>query len=325
MNREKKITVIVPIYNAEKWLDRCLGSIVKQTIFNEIYVILIDDGSDDDSGKIADQYAEKYSNIICRHIENGGVSNARNIGLEMCKTNYVNFIDADDYVDENYLEDMMGEIDINTDIVCTGFIAEYENKSVKKTVNKMYCFDRKEIIRQFLIGNIIEPNVTDKLFRMSVIENIRFDSSFAIAEDKLFLFNYLKKANKVKVIPIARYHYYMNDKSACRQKITLKKFHSLEVSKIISDQISKLYPDLYPLAESAMIDVSCRVFAEIYRCRAKAEFRVQYEELRKIIKSYKIIDKYKYSSKKHFFAFLVLRVNPYLYCWLKNEIKFQYK
>lgn len=325
MDRESKITVIVPIYNAEKWLNRCLDSLVKQTIFKEIYVILIDDGSKDDSGKIADQYVEKYSNIICRHIVNGGVSNARNIGLEMSETSYVTFIDADDYVDANYLEDMINEMDVNTDIVCTGFIAEYENKGVKKVVNRTYSFNKKEAMKQFLVGNIIEPNVTDKLFRRTVIADIRFDSSFAIAEDKFFLFNCIKNVGNVKVIPIAEYHYFMNDNSACRQKITLKKFHSLEVAKRISTQVSEIYPDLYPLAESAMIDVACRVLAEIYRCRAKLEFSEQYEELRKLIKSYKILNKYKYSSKKHFLAFLILRVNPYFYCWLKNEFKFQYK
>ena len=95
---KEKISVIIPVYNVEKYLKRCLDSVINQT-YKNLEIILVDDGSTDNSGKICDEYAKNDKRIIVIHKENGGVSVARNIGLDICTGDYVNFIDSDDWID----------------------------------------------------------------------------------------------------------------------------------------------------------------------------------------------------------------------------------
>lgn len=190
------ISIIVPIYNAEKWLGKCLESLINQTIFNKLELVLVDDGSNDKSGLIIDEYAKKYTNIICTHTSNQGVSNARNVGLDLCHGEYITFVDADDYFDSCFIENLLNAMDKDCDIVCGGFVAEYSNKSITKCPSKEFCFDSKTAYYQFILGQEFDPHVTDKLFKREVIGEERFDSSIAIAEDRLFLFSMFKKSKK---------------------------------------------------------------------------------------------------------------------------------
>lgn len=319
------ISIIVPVYNAENWLEKTLESIVNQTLFDDIEVVLVNDGSLDKSGMIIDEYIKKYDNIIGIHIENQGVSNARNVGINICHGEFITFIDADDYVDVDFVENLYKSMDENCDIVCGGFIAEYHDKSIKRCPDKEYIFENEKIYFEFLKGDVFDPNVTDKLFRRNVVGEEKFDLSIAIAEDKLFLFHCLKRVKKIKFLPVANYHYVMNDLSACRKDFTLKKYHSVYVADKISEEIKCLYPEYKNYAESMAIDVKCRVYGEIYRCKAKNSFNKEFLELKRNIKNFGIIEKYRYSNRKHFFAFLVARIHPALYCFLKNEMKLQYK
>lgn len=102
-----EVSVIVPVYNVEQWLPRCLNSLVNQTIFNDIEILLIDDGSTDLSGSLCDSYASKYKNIVTYHKSNGGVSSARNYGLQYANGLYVAFVDSDDYVEKEFYEMMI--------------------------------------------------------------------------------------------------------------------------------------------------------------------------------------------------------------------------
>ena len=166
------ISVIIPIYNAEKWLRRCLDSIVRQTIFCKLEVILIDDGSVDSSSHIIDEYVSRYSSFKALHIENQGVSNARNQGIDIAIGEYLAFIDADDYIDNDYFETLLsGNVD-EADIVCSGFIAEYSGHSVNRCVGKQYRFDQEQAIEEFLKGSLIDWNIWNKLFKKSKIKGV---------------------------------------------------------------------------------------------------------------------------------------------------------
>lgn len=319
------ISVIVPVYNAEHWLNKCLDSLITQTVFNNMELIIIDDGSTDGSAKILDSYSKKYNNIQCFHIQNGGVSNARNIGLEKCNGEFITFVDADDYLDSNFIENLYKAIDEECDISCSGFIAEYPDKSVKRCADKEYVFDNKESIYQFLMAGILEPNVTDKLFRRNVVSNERFNKKISIAEDKWFLFNCLKRASKIKLIPFANYHYVMNDTSACRKDFSTKKFDSTFVADRICEEIKLIYPEYLDLAESMAIDVKCRVYGEMYYTKSYTKYRNEYLKLKSAINDFDIKKKYKNSNKKHFFAFIAAKIHPALYCFLKNDMKLQYR
>lgn len=131
-----KISVIVPVYNVEKYLRRCIDSILAQT-FTDFELLLIDDGSKDNSGDICDGYAMKDERVRVFHKKNGGVSSARNLGLDNAKGEWVSFVDADDYLDNCYYNNFLSFHDIS-DIVFTGFIIIKGNKK-KKIVSEKYC------------------------------------------------------------------------------------------------------------------------------------------------------------------------------------------
>ena len=122
-----KFSIIIPVYNVEKYLKKCLTSIVQQN-FNDYELILVDDGSTDMSGKICDEFEEKYNNIIVMHISNSGVSNARNKGLEIARGEYIWFVDSDDYIRDNIMTFLYDTAVCNdSDIVAFGMDYVYES------------------------------------------------------------------------------------------------------------------------------------------------------------------------------------------------------
>lgn len=211
MNTTPKISIIVPVYKAEKYLNRCVDSILAQT-FTDWELLLIDDGSLDQSGEMCDEYAAKDSRIIVFHKENGGVSSARNLGLDNARGVYVTFVDSDDWIDVNTLSICISEIEAN-DLDILQFSFSREEKSLgsfgEEYTNVCSLSDYLNK-RQFLVcvgGNVI---------RSSVIQTytIRFDSEMKLAEDQLFLFTCMGYAHKLKRIPNKLYFYYDNPQSA---------------------------------------------------------------------------------------------------------------
>lgn len=320
------ISVIIPVYNADSVLQRCMESVIKQTVFEDIEVILINDGSTDNSKEIIDGYADKYSNIRSVHIENGGVSNARNIGVDTASGEFIAFLDADDYIDETWLEKLLSEFEDGADIVAGGYIAEYPDGSGIERLPKCgYRMDRRECIRHFLSGIDITPNIWDKMFRKTVLENVRFTKEYKIAEDKLFVFEAVMHSEYTKVIPYAGYHYVLGDSSAMRKKFDESKLHPIAVIRTITETVRKEYPDLLELAECAKIDVACRLYGEIYHSRVQKEFPVEYRQLQRDIRKFSLMKEIRYSSKKHSAGLLAAKIHPWLYNFLKNDLKFQYK
>ena len=181
------VSIIIPIYKAEKFIRRCIDSVLTQT-YKDWELILVDDGSPDNSGRICDEYSQKDSRIRVFHKHNGGVSSARNIGLDEARGDRITFIDADDYVFKNYLEVLISS---EADLVTCGF----------KGINKMSSTPKKG----YYEGTSFRTNIPifyntkqtatpwAKLFKRSIIEsnNLRFDQALKLTEDTVFVFHYL--------------------------------------------------------------------------------------------------------------------------------------
>lgn len=142
--KEYAISIIIPVYNGEKYLKRCLDSIVNQTIFSELQIIVVNDGSTDNTLSIIKKYKEVYGdNIVVANIPNGGVSNARNVGIEIATGKYLTFVDADDWVDQGCYEKMYRKAQESlVDIVAAGFFISNDNKDILKNI---YLRARREI------------------------------------------------------------------------------------------------------------------------------------------------------------------------------------
>lgn len=213
MSKEPKISVIVPVYKAEKYLHKCVDSLLAQT-FTDFEILLIDDGSPDKSGEICDEYAEKDSRIRVFHKENGGVSAARNLGLNNSGGNYVAFVDSDDWVAPDYLKDFQIE-NLNPDekfIVIQGIEQNYPKK---KKPTKMFYYENEVLYWSRDIERIKDNNIllngcpVAKLFSKEVISNNKlfFNTNISLNEDHLFFLNYLKFTDVIYTKKSINYHY----------------------------------------------------------------------------------------------------------------------
>ena len=319
----KEITVIVPVYNADKYIKTCMDSLLSQTVKEKMEVIVVNDGSEDDSGRIIDRYAAEHEHFRVFHVKHSGVSHARNVGLDHAQGKYIAFIDSDDYVENDHFESLLKNFD--GDLICGGFTAEYENKRIPHICKTKTEFFGEDIIREFLKENMMSPVVADKLFLREKTGNLRFDETLSMAEDRLFLFEYLQKTSHAKIIPLGKYHYVMNENSACRQTFDERKFGSLEVCEKITADIREKYPLLFPFAKSSEIDMRCRVYGEIYAFGLSEKYREIFLKLKKEIHDFRISEKFGCSSQKHILALLAAKLSPKLYVFLKNDMKLQYR
>lgn len=202
-----KFSIIIPAYNADKTLNRCIDSILAQT-FHDFEVIVINDGSTDNTNQIIDQYADSDSRITAIHKPNGGVSSARNEGLRTATGEYVIFIDADDYIDKDYLESFSKS---DADIIICGF-KTYGNIQIQHPVSSKIITGKKTICN-YLCNHISKLNFRtpwSKACKLSIIKNnhISFDTQMRFGEDTDFNFRIFGNVKTIEMIPEIGYNYY---------------------------------------------------------------------------------------------------------------------
>lgn len=215
------VSVVVPVYNAEEYLNRCVDSLLKQTL-KEIEIILVDDGSTDSSSQICDEYAKNNSNIKVLHLENGGPARARNKGIEIATGEYIGFADSDDYCHPEQFEKLYQNAkDNNSDIAMCSFFVD----SVKglepiiipfKPLYNSNAEIKNDVIKCFY-GEYVHGlnSLWIKIFRRSLLNdnNIRMDETLKRAEDMWFVFDVLKVSNVFSYINDNLYYYYQNESS----------------------------------------------------------------------------------------------------------------
>ena len=196
------VSIIVPVYNIEKYLLECVESLMSQTYHN-IEIILIDDGSTDESANLCDKIALRDERVVVIHKKNGGVSSARNCGIEVAKGNYITFVDGDDWVKENYIEILYEGIKkYNADISATGFIYQYDDGRIKESTitAETVCITAENALDQSCDSDTPWVGFAwGKLVRRSLIteNNIEFDTSLKLCEDSLFWYTTIDKASTV--------------------------------------------------------------------------------------------------------------------------------
>lgn len=206
------ISIIIPIYNVSQYLNECIQSVVNQS-YKDFECVLIDDGSSDGCEMICDQWAQKDSRIKVIHQSNQGVSKARNRGIAEAQGEYIIFIDSDDWIDPNYLNELFQPIEkYNVDLVVCGLQQQYNNGTFQnysyKTgiikIEKQFTNEFTDINKQFLLfGPVI------KLYRKSIIQkhNIHFPPEYTYGEDLLFNYSYLEYVKAIYIVDQCLYHY----------------------------------------------------------------------------------------------------------------------
>ena len=203
-----KFSIIIPIYNAEKYLNKCLDSIISQK-YNKYEVILINDGSVDNSKEICENYCKLNNQFKLINQKNQGVSSARNNGLKKSKGDLILFIDSDDILEENALEIIVDNFKKN-DLLCFGYSELYKGKKNAVVFDKIIN-DKNEIEKRIVLNDKIGGYLWNKCFRANIIKinNLLFDENLHFCEDLVFVVDYFKYCNKVKYINKILYIYRM--------------------------------------------------------------------------------------------------------------------
>lgn len=260
---EPLISIVIPVYNVEKELDRCIVSVLKQTYTN-LEIILVNDGSTDNSGIKCEDYKTKDSRIKVIHKNNGGLSEARNFGMDEANGELITFIDSDDYVTNDYVEylyNMMSKNDADVSIV--------ENKKVwgeleelDKNLDEEIIFNSLDAVEDLLYQKHIENSAWAKLYKRKLFEGIRYPCGM-LYEDLGTTYKVLLRAEKIVWSNIQKYYYYQRENSIMYRKFTSKNMDRIILSEKMLEEISLEYPELIPAAISRVFISNVQVLREL--------------------------------------------------------------
>lgn len=309
---KKIVSVIIPVYNAEKTLEKTLNSLINQT-YKNLEIILVNDGSTDNSREICENYQKKNVNIKLINKENEGPGKARESGLKYASGNYISFIDADDYIDINFYKIMTSKVEEDrADIVQCG----YSLVDLKGNVIVPSKLKYQVVKGQYRCASLYvkQKNMTNylcnKLFSKELFSNIKFTKLYA-GEDACVLTQLYSNANKVVTIPDRLYYYVQTDNSLCRGKYSLKKLDSVKAGEFMYNYHKNRFPDL---ADYYKLYI-CSNAGQCY-CNLKfsdIEQKEKYmQEMRKIFNKYFEITNTKLFkvSLKRFLFILMFKISP---------------
>lgn len=194
-----KVSIIIPVYNTEKHLRRCVESVLNQT-YQDLEVLLIDDGSIDSSGDICDEYAHNDKRVKCIHSINQGVAHARNLGLDNATGEYIVFVDSDDYVLSRYVENLIdGVLKNNSDVSISMFkrISENQIETEKSENGNTVTWQKDQAIINMMLARGTDSCVCCKLFNRLIFSNERFNEELSVAEDMEFFYRIFSSANRI--------------------------------------------------------------------------------------------------------------------------------
>ena len=258
IEQKEKISVIVPIFNAEKYLTKCVDSILTQT-YENLEIILIDDGSTDHSAEICEKYKQMDSRVVVIHKTNGGQASARNCALDIAKGDLLGFVDADDWIDKTFFEtlhDLM--MDHSADVSCCNFSVVFNDAKKNYTWNptdgRQTCFNNHDTMKELLINKRINEMVWNKIFRRAVISNERFIEGM-IFEDTEMMHRCLANCSKCAYTSKPLYYNFMSDGSTTRSRISPRMFDRVKANENRIAFYRQKYQDLLSKANGAYVKV----------------------------------------------------------------------
>ncbi|MEA4831273.1 MAG: glycosyltransferase [Oscillospiraceae bacterium] len=315
------ISVIVPVYKVEPYIHRCVDSIINQT-YNDLEIILVDDGSPDNCGAICEEYAKLDKRIKVIHKENGGLSSARNAGLDIAQGDYIAFVDSDDYIELNMYENLFkNSNDYHADISVGGVIDCIDNgKEIKivktsdvKGIN-VECLDKEAAIKRYLLGSWSSWN---KIYAKSVFDNIRFPVG-KINEDENIALLLLEKCHRVVYTTKPFYHYIRRENSITTVPFSEKRFAWYDNCKNNLEYTKLHHPSIAEAAEARFLDCLLYYVREITLAENSKTFETRLKQvIIEITENKKLYSKNKYLS---FRSKLTAKAVIYGYRQYKNLI-----
>lgn len=291
------IDVIIPVYNVEKYIDRCIMSVINQT-YKDINIILIDDGATDQSGTICDKYAAKYDNITVYHKENGGLSSARNYGIDKSTADYISFVDCDDYLNKKWYENLYQAIrKYDADMVSAGVTLVYDKTDTGADEDllppvKIEEVDKAEMYRRMFAQDVVDVSVCTKLFKAKVFQNIRFPLG-ELYEDMQTIEAIVETCEKLVVAEDRGYFYYQRPGSIMYGAMDIRRMKLISCMEGLYDKMAKKYPKAVEAARARRV----RCYIHVYN---RAIFDKNYRDQVKVLQD-KIRNEKKFVRECNYF------------------------
>lgn len=314
----KLISIVVPIYNVEKYLRQCLESVVNQT-YKNLEIILVDDGSIDNSGNICDEYAKKDIRIKVIRKENGGLGSARNAGLDICTGEYVGFVDSDDWIELDMYESLYKALEEhNVDVACVGYYKCYINKIVCIARNQDILYPKEELIYRAYGDKYYGHMVCNKLYKKGIFDKVRFPEK-RYYEDSFIFFDILEKVNSIYICADAKYFYRQRKSSIMYKVFNYRSLDRIFLNKIFLKNVTKKYRNLVPDVRISLINSYHSVLSTLVESKSLNEnynFAILLQnKMRKYIGTILLTDKLNIKNK---ISYISLAINFTLYrCLLR--------
>lgn len=311
------ISVIVPVYNVEKYLENCVDSIIKQT-YKNIEIILVDDGSSDNSGNLCDNFMENDSRIKVYHKKNGGLSDARNYGIKKANGSYITFIDSDDTIDNDYIEYLFSLIEkYHVDLsICTYSVITDDKKISYIDEDIEVKLDKITALKELLCENKFSVSACAKIYKKELFYNIEFPKG-KLCEDNGTTYKLIEKCDYVAYGSKSKYNYYKRSNSIMTSSFNERKFDLIDLVDNMKDELEIKYPELHDVILKKQILARFSILRQIVLSDYKNEEKIN-EIINFIMQNKKFILKNKNISKREKIALISLMFgkNVFKMSWL---------
>lgn len=317
---EKLISVIVPVYKVEAYLDRCVASIVNQT-YRNLEIILVDDGSPDSCPRICDQWAKKDERIQVIHKPNGGLSDARNAGMKVMNGDYVAFVDSDDWIESTMYETMVTLLEKNEADICECGYQKSSGENDLKTIsvnNDIQVFDTIQAMKA-VVQEKIYPVVWNKLYRAQIIEKLWFQTG-KCNEDEYWTYLAVDRGKRFVKTEDSYYYYFFREDSIINEAYSLRRLDGLD-ARYERMQYLKKYPEIYTLAKQGLVFQCMYHYQKGLRNLSGKELRELKGRIQKIFRNIPMTksDVKRYSSKEKLWYYLG-KISLDTVCKIRNRI-----
>lgn len=262
----EKISIIIPVYNAERFLDRCLGSVLGQT-YEDIEVIAVNDGSKDGSLAVLKAYAERDGRIHIVDQENAGVATARNVGLSNATGEYILFVDADDWIEADMAASLLSLLEGTPEAgiaVCAGDAAEHPGETLRVADPNTEIWDSERQKKEFLTHQRLQGMLWNKLIRASLFQGLAFDPTVGYGEDAQIMWKVLARCQNMVLTNQIYYHHVIEPTSISNRSFSPRKFASIKVWREIQSDVVQKYPELTILATEQLAFSAAYTLYEMY-------------------------------------------------------------
>lgn len=317
------ISVIIPVYNTEKYLDACVESVAGQT-YDNLEIILVDDGSADNCPAMCDEWARRDSRIRVIHKENGGQGEARNAGIEAARGEYIGFVDSDDIVSPVMYERLLDSLKANKADMIQCAMQKFESYpfsfSVTEDVAPLRILTKEEAVKALIAEGAITSTCPSILLRAEIAKETPFDTGM-INEDVMWVYRALANSGGILLTGEKLYAYYQREGSTMNSEYTEKRFDALKANRMRADAVKSDFPDLYPLAERTYAGSCMYHYQWLCRLDDTAEYRGFRERLHSMFLTSDLKAVYSVTDFKYKLWYTAFRLLPAPTCKIRNILK----